>query len=84
MCVSSAVSDYYMRPNWPHPPALWPPNQSFPQVVQSDPELKELLRKALQLLDKIDQRLGDRECMDETKSAFYRALDLDAPKSGER
>lgn len=78
MCASSVISDYYMQPNWPAGlPAMWPSQMPFQQLVQSDPELKDLLRKTVQLLDKIDKKLGDSDCMDETKAAFYRALDLE-------
>lgn len=81
MCSVSAVSDYYMR-QWPHQqPINQPPFQTFPQMVQSDPELKEMLRKTIQLLDKIDKKLGDRDCKDEQKAEFYRALDLDPPSA---
>lgn len=84
MCASSAISDYYMRPNWPgqlNPPLYYYQGGlgGFQQIVQSDPETKEMLRKVMQLLDSIDKRLGDRECMDEKKAEFYRALDLDPP-----
>jgi hypothetical protein len=83
MCASSAVSDYYMK-QWPNPnslPQQWPHTgpSTFPQIVQSDPELKDMLRKTIQLLDKIDKKLGDRDCKDETKAEFYRALDLEQP-----
>jgi hypothetical protein len=85
MCVSSAVSDYYMHPNWPgrlNPnqspiPAQWP--QTFQQIIQSDPETKEMLRKVISLLDSIDKRLGDRDCLDDKKAEFYKALDLEPP-----
>jgi hypothetical protein len=81
MCSVSAVSQYYLQPGWPgqlNPPlGQWP--QTFQQVVQADPEMKEMLRKAIQLLDKIDKKLGDADCKDEQKAEFYRALDLPPP-----
>lgn len=41
-----------------------------------DAETKDMLRQALKLLDKIDKRLGDVECMDDAKAAFLATLGL--------
>jgi hypothetical protein len=88
MCSVSAVSDYYTNT---YPGRLTPlpmpyPAKPFPgladvspaRTIQSfDPEVREMMRKALILLDKIDKRLGDVECMDEAKAAFLKTLNLD-------
>jgi hypothetical protein len=83
MCSVSAVSDYYTNtyPNRLGPitvPGLG--NLGLqPQVVNTfDAETKEMMRQALVLLDKIDKKLGDVECMDEAKAAFLKTLNLDA------
>lgn len=97
MCSVSAVSSYYtetypnrMNPN-PFqglgPPAIPMPGiggYQPPQTVvhQFDAETKDMLRQALKLLDKIDKKLGDVECMDEAKAAFLKSLDLDATNIG--
>jgi hypothetical protein len=47
-----------------------------------DAETKEMMRKVLQLLDKIDKKLGDVECMDDAKAEFLKALDLDPNNIG--
>jgi hypothetical protein len=91
MCAVSAVSDYYTRqyPDRfgynPFHPGLgggvsgMPQSSAFPVV---DNETKEMMRKVLQLLDKIDKKLGDVECMDEEKVAFLKALDLNPADLG--
>jgi hypothetical protein len=68
MCVVSAVSDYY-RPRHDFVP-------NYPPVQNWDWETKQLLREALQRLDKIDKRLGDIECHDESKAALLKELGL--------
>lgn len=79
MCSTSAVSDYYMN-QWPNRYGQPSPFQqmglssAYP-VVDSD--TKEMMRKVLQLLDKIDKKLGDVECIDDAKAAFLKSLDLD-------
>ena len=76
MCASSVVSDYYML-TYPDRIGLGQPNQwgSPAQIIQTmDPEAKELLRRAMELLDRVDKKLGDIECMDEKKAAFLNAL----------
>lgn len=83
MCATSAISDYYTR-QWPdrygYNPFLQPATTGPLPVV--DAETKEMMRKVLQLLDKIDKRLGDIECMDAEKAAFLKALDLDPTNLG--
>lgn len=87
MCMTSAVSDYYLRKDrWPvnpfdveptyplHPPVMPP--------VIADQETRDLMRQVLKLLDKIDKKLGDVECMDEKKAAFLRSLDIDPANIG--
>jgi len=74
MCATSAVSDYYLR-QWPN---TFP---NTPSVIQvADEETKAMLRRALELLDKVDKRLNDIECMDEQKSAFLAKLGGKKPK----
>lgn len=81
MCSTSAVSDYYMN-QWPNRYGQLSPFQqmglsgssAYP-VVDSD--TKEMMRKVLQLLDKIDKKLGDVECIDDAKAAFLKSLGLD-------
>lgn len=78
MCVSSVISDYYQDtfpnrfPQTPIPNQL--PNQS--SIYLQDPEVKEMLKKLIELADKIDKKLGDVECHDESKEAFRKALGL--------
>lgn len=83
MCSVSAVSDYYTstypgRLTGPPPNAIGMPAWTKPQEIVHtfDTETKDMLRQALRLLDKIDKRLGDVECMDETKAAFLATLGL--------
>jgi len=82
MCSVSAVSDYYTR-QYPdrfgiNPFAPVPASGLMvPSIQVVDVETKEMMRKVLQLLDKIDKKLGDVECMDEAKAAFLKQLDLD-------
>lgn len=69
MCASSVVSDYYMN-QWPQ---RYPRNPNpFGPLATIDPnaDLRRDMAKVLQLLDKIDKRLGDVECMDEAKAKF--------------
>ena len=76
MCSVSAVSDYYMR-QYPVQNPLSGTIQGFGGthvVTTMDPEAKEMLRKAVALLDKIDKKLGDIDCKDEEKAAFLAAL----------
>lgn len=88
MCSVSAVSDYYMN-KWPYQMGTPNPFQSVPGLgtpLTSPPavdlETKEMMRKVLQLLDRIDKRLGDIECMDTEKAAFLKSLDLDPTNIG--
>ena len=81
MCASSVVSDYYMR-TWPErhgspSPFHTPPSGGSIFTPTIDAETKEMMRKVLQLLDKIDKKLGDVECIDDAKAAFLKQLDLD-------
>lgn len=69
MCAVSAISDYYMRPQ-DMPTTYWYP----PQPKDMDAETRELLRKVVELLDRVDKRLGDKECIDETKKEFYNQI----------
>lgn len=66
MCSVSAVSDYYMN-TWPN---RNPQNPNPFQQLQQNAKLRRDMAKVLALLDKIDKRLGDVECMDEAKAAF--------------
>jgi len=82
MCATSAVSDYYQN-IWPN---RNPQNPNPFQQIQGPmsglegvadalaakerEELRRDMAKVLSLLDKIDKRLGDVECMDEAKAAF--------------
>lgn len=83
MCSVSAVSDYYTNtyPNRINPnpfQGLGTPLHGIQQPVVHtfDAETKDMLRQALKLLDRIDKRLGDVECMDDTKAAFLATLNL--------
>lgn len=69
MCAVSAISDYYLRP-----PTTVPNSWPLPQPKDMDTETRELLRKVVELLDRVDKRLGDKECMDETKKEFYNQI----------
>jgi len=89
MCSVSAVSQYYTET---YPQRLNPFQQPVPmpglgglqpQIVHTfDAETKEMMRQALKLLDKIDKRLGDIECMDDAKKAFFQSLGMDATEIG--
>lgn len=73
MCAFSVVSDYYIN--------TWPsrfPNDPLPKRIQLDPQLRQMLKDVLDRLDKIDKRLGDIECHDETKAEFLRQVGFDA------
>jgi hypothetical protein len=53
-----------------------PQGPIFPPIQQWDPEAKQLLREVLERLDKLDKRLGDIECHDESKEELRRQLGL--------
>ena len=97
MCSVSVVSQYYTDtyPNRMNPqnPFMSPqPNPYMPMgpvggsqqtaVHTFDAETKQLMRQALILLDKIDKRLGDVECMDDAKAAFLKTLNLNPDDIG--
>lgn len=69
MCAVSAVSDYYMKIPNVLGPNTWPP-----QPKDMDDETKKMLREVIRRLDEIDKRLGDRECMDDKKQEFLKAI----------
>ena len=69
MCAVSAISDYYLRPQQP-----FSPYHPTPPPRDMDTETRELLRKVVELLDKVDKRLGDKECMDDSKKEFYKQI----------
>lgn len=73
MCASSAVSDYYMHTYPQRQPYGLPATQI---IQQMDPEAKELLRRAIELLDRVDKKLNDTDCMDASKAVFKGALGL--------
>lgn len=75
MCASSAVSDYYMGTF----PQRFPTNPQPFFGPTGDPEAREMLRKVMELLDKIDKKLGDVECHDDAKEAFLAKLNENAP-----
>lgn len=86
MCSVSAVSEYYQNT---YPQRQNPFQQlggigglQMPVVHTFDAETKEMMRQALKLLDRIDKRLGDIECLDATKAEFMKALDLDPTNIG--
>lgn len=69
MCSSSVVSDYYQNTY----PSRFPNNPNPFQVLNNQPvdaKLHADMAKVMALLEKIDKRLGDVECMDEAKAAF--------------
>lgn len=76
MCASSAVSDYY-RDTYPN---RFPTNPyPFAPPLQggfADIETREMMKKVIQLLEKIDKKLGDVECSDENKEAFKKQVGL--------
>ncbi len=79
MCSVSMISDYYRdrtlpQGGQPMPAAANP--FSLPPIQQWDPEAKQLLREVLERLDKLDKRLGDIECHDDSKAALRKELDL--------
>lgn len=87
MCSVSAVSFYYTE-TFPQRAVGMPANPFSmggltPPVVHTfDVETKEMMLQALRLLDRIDKRLGDVECMDDAKAAFMKSLDLDPNNIG--
>lgn len=91
MCSVSAVSEYYQNtyPNrnpFMTPAIPMPGSGGYVQpqsVVHTfDAETKDMLRQALRLLDKIDKRLGDVECMDDAKKSFLQSLDINPEHIG--
>lgn len=66
MCAVSMISDYYSPRIWPHM------DQGPVKVI--DEETKNMLRDVVKRLDEIDQRLKDRDCMDEKKAKFLEWL----------
>lgn len=82
MCSYSMIADYYgqrINPGYPYNQPINP--QPFvqpylPPVQQWDAESKQLLREVLERLDKLDKRLGDIECHDESKDELKRQLGL--------
>jgi hypothetical protein len=82
MCATSAISDYYrdrtdpVNP-WPQPQPPVPfPQPYLPPIQIWDQESKQLLREVLDRLDKLDKRLGDIECHDDSKAELKRQLGL--------
>ena len=71
MCVTSFVSDYY-RPRDNDKTRTWVMNQPIPTVIQYDPEAKELLRKAVELLDKLDKRIENNRRERRVAANIYR------------
>lgn len=67
MCVVSMVTDYY-NDIWPK---RWPSN---PRPWEQDEELKKQLKEVLERLDQIDKKLKDKDCKDEKKKKFIKAL----------
>ena len=83
MCIVSAVSDYYRTGDrWPIQPTPTYPQPYYqpaiPFVITQDPEAMELLRRAVELLDKLDKKIGDTECNDPVKAEFFNALGYEA------
>lgn len=70
MCITSTVSDYYLK-QWPQQQPNYPNVFMHPQM---DEETKKLLLKAVEILEKIDKKLGDVECHDEAKAGFLEKL----------
>lgn len=66
------ISDYYTDPHrrWIQPVVY--PNGPLPNM---DDETVKELKKAVTLLDSIDKRLKDIECMDAKKAKFLKDLD---------
>lgn len=89
MCSVSEVSDYYTN-TWPNrfnQPSPFQQPMATTGITQTivptvDAETKEMMRKVLQLLDRIDKKLGDVECMDAAKAEFLKSLDLDPNNIG--
>lgn len=87
MCSVSAVSDYYTR-TYPDRFGIQPfqPVQPMSPITGPihvvDAETKEMMRKVILMLDKIDKKLGDVECMDDAKKQFLKALDIDPASIG--
>lgn len=85
MCATSAVSDYYTN-TWPgrlgQPNPFQNVNPVQPMspfsapVVMVDSETREMMKQVLLMLDKIDKRLGDIECMDDKKAEFMKSVGL--------
>lgn len=87
MCSVSAVSDYYMN-QWPQRNPLNPnpfqqqlPYQGLSALGDPNAALRADMAKVLALLDSIDKRLGDIECMDEAKKAFLAQFQKERPMS---
>lgn len=79
MCSVSVISEYYfyqqpLMQTIPYAPVQRP---YIPPVQQWDQEAKQLLREVLERLDKLDKRLGDLECHDDSKAALRKELGLE-------
>ena len=73
MCVVSMVHDYYRDRMWPtQVPGL--PTATFPPIEQWDSEAVQLLKRAVELLEALDKRLGDKECASPEKVAWLKKL----------
>lgn len=82
MCATSYISDYYRDraiPNnpWIQQPLQQPLTPYLPPINVWDQESKQLLREVLERLDKLDKRLGDIECHDESKAELRKQLGLE-------
>lgn len=81
MCVVSMVMDHYgdggltspRRPFLPPQPIYWPP--AAPVEKPWDAESLALLKAAMELLRKLDSKLGLPDCEDPKKAAWLKAIE---------
>lgn len=66
MCAVSMVSDYYTK--------IWP--ERFPAKADPwrDPEIAKMLKDIIERLDKVDKKLNDIECNEESKTKFLKDI----------
>lgn len=69
MCAVSAMFDYAQR-NWP----VNPPQTQLVPVVW-DNEAVKLFKEIIDRLDKLDKKMGDKDCVDPAKATFMAGLD---------
>jgi len=77
------VHDYYRDRTYPYGPTNIPPYNPYPQndtkiiIKESawDEEAVRLLKEAIELLKKVDKKLGDKDCADPEKMKWLQEIE---------